>query len=106
MGGSVYALTLDGQQRWRFTLDTEKPEIRATPVLANGVLVVVGRRGVVVGLDPATGQQRWRTPIADVRLDANPMVIDGSVYLMTTKHALFRVDAANGAQQQISAPSE
>lgn len=106
MGGSVYALSLDGQQRWQFSLDAEKPELRATPVLVNGVLVAAARRGVVVGLDPATGQQRWRTPIADVRLDANPMVIDGSVYLMTTKHALFRVDAATGAQQQISVPRD
>ncbi len=106
MGGSVYSLTLDGQQRWQYTLTTEKPEFRATPVIANGILVAVARRGVVVGLDPATGQQRWLTTIKDVRLDANPIVIDGSVYLMTTKHALFRVDASTGAQQQISAPSD
>lgn len=106
MRGSVYALTLDGQQRWRFTLDGTKPEFRATPVLVNGILVAVSRRGVVVGLDPATGQQRWRSEIADVRLDASPLAVDGSVFLATTKHALIRVDASSGATQTISSPSE
>lgn len=104
MGGSVYALTLDGQQRWRFTLDGAKPEFRATPALVNGTLVVVSRRGIVIGLDPATGQQRWRSEIADVRLDASPLAVDGSVFLATTKHALIRVDASSGATQQISGP--
>jgi len=106
MRGSVYALTLDGQQRWRFTLDDAKPEFRATPALVNGILVAVSRRGVVVGLDPATGRQRWRSEIADVRLDASPLAVDGSVFLATTKHALIRVDASSGATQTISNPSE
>lgn len=106
MGGSVYALTLDGQQRWRFTLDGAKPEFRATPALVNGTLVAVSRRGVLVGLDPATGQQRWRSEIADVRLDASPLAVDGSIFLATTKHALIRVDASSGATQTISSPGE
>ena len=103
MGGSVYALTLDGQQRWQFTLDGTKPEFRATPALVNGTLVAVSRRGIVVGLDPATGQQRWRSEIPDARLDANPLVVDGSAFLITTKHALIRVDASTGSTHTISA---
>lgn len=106
MGGSVYALTLDGQQRWQFTLDGTKPEFRATPALVNGILVAVARRGIVVGLDPATGQQRWRSEVADARLDASPLVVDGSVFLATTKHALIRVDASSGATQTVSSPGE
>ena len=106
MGGSVYALTLDGQQRWQFTLDGTKPEFRASPVLVNGTLVVVSRRGIVVGLDPSTGQQRWRSEIADARLDASPLAVDGSVFLATTKHALIRVDASSGATQTISGSGE
>jgi len=106
MGGSVYALTLDGQQRWQFTLDGTKPEFRATPALVDGTLVAASRRGVVVGLDPATGQQRWRSEIADVRLDASPLAVDGSVFLATTKHALIRVDASSGATLTISSPGE
>jgi len=98
----VYALTLDGQQRWQFTLDGTKPEFRATPALVNGTLVAVSRRGIVVGLDPATGQQRWRSEIPDTRLDANPLVVDGSAFLITTKHALIRVDASTGSTQTIS----
>lgn len=106
MGGSIHSLTLDGQQRWQFTLDTKKPEFRAMPVIVNGTLVAVSRRGVVVGIDPANGQQRWRTEIVDARFDANPIVVGGAVFLITTKHALFRVDASGGAQQQLSAPSD
>lgn len=106
MGGSVYALSLDGQRRWQFTLDGTKPEFRATPALVNGTLVAVSRRGVVVGLDPATGQQRWRSEIADTRLDANPLVVDGFVYVATTKHALIRIDASSGATQTITGTGE
>ncbi|TAJ16852.1 MAG: hypothetical protein EPO65_12405 [Dehalococcoidia bacterium] len=104
MGGSIYALTLDGQQRWRFTLDTEKAEFRATPVLANGRLVAVSRRGVIVGLDPATGEQKWRETLTDTRIDASPLVIEGQVFILTTKHVLIRVDAATGANKVISNP--
>ncbi len=107
MAGSVYALTLDGQQRWQFALDgTKKPEFRATPTLVSGTLVAVSRRGIVIGLDPATGQQRWRSEIADARLDASPLAVDGSVFLVTTKHVLIRVDASSGATQTISIPGE
>jgi outer membrane protein assembly factor BamB len=106
MGGSVYALTLDGQQRWQFTLDGTKPEFRATPALVDGTLVVVARRGIVVGLDPATGKQRWRSEIADARVDASPLAVDRAVFLATTKHALIRVDAASGATQTISGTGE
>ena len=106
MGGSVYALSLDGQQRQQFTLDAEKAEFRSAPVMANGTLVIASRRGVVVGLDPATLQQKWRAAINDVRIDASPLVIDGQVFLITTKHALIRVDASSGAHRLISAPSE
>lgn len=106
MGGSVYALGPDGLQRWRYALDGDKSEFRSSPALVNGVLVVAARRGAVVGLDPANGQQKWRAEVSDARLDANPLVLDGSVLLMTTKHALIRVDAASGAMQQISGPSD
>lgn len=104
MGGSIYALTLDGQQRWRFRLDTDKAEFRSSPVLAGGKLVAVSRRGVLVGLDPATGEQKWRETLTDTRIDASPLVIDGQVFILTTKHVLIRVDAATGANKVISNP--
>lgn len=106
MAGSIYALTLDGQQRQKYTLNTEKAEFRATPVIASGHLIAISRRGVMVGLDPSTLEEKWRQEIPDVRIDATPLVVDGQVFLITTKHALIRVDASNGAQRMISAPSE
>ena len=106
MRGSIYALTLDGQQRQKYTLDVEKAEFRATPVIAGGHLIAVSRRGVIVGLNPSTLEQQWRQEIPDVRIDATPLVVDGQVFLITTKHALIRVDAATGAHRLISAPSK
>ena len=54
--GSVYAVTPDGRQRWRY--DTGDP-VRSSPVLGGGVLYVGSSDGSLYALDAAKGTRRW-----------------------------------------------
>lgn len=69
--GHLTALDLaTGDLLWERDLatDYDTPQlewgIAGTPLLAEGVLVVQpgGRKACLVGLDPATGEERWKTP--------------------------------------------
>ncbi len=69
--GHLTALDLaTGDMLWERDLatDYDTPQlewgIAGTPLLAEGVLVVQpgGRKACLVGLDPATGEEKWKTP--------------------------------------------
>jgi len=65
--------------------------IRSTPALVPGHLVVAGMRDVIVCLDPATGQQRWRVDMAADHGNSlqafgcvcSPLIDGDAVYLQT-----------------------
>ena len=94
--GSVYALNLRGavRERWRFNrLDSE---IRAAPVIAGGVLAVAAEEGMIFGLDPATGEERWAAPLPGRRLLADPLVLGSRLIYSTARGDLIEVDARSG----------
>lgn len=64
--------------------------IKATPVLAEDSLVILGMRDEVICLEPATGEIRWKADLGQ-RFGArrppfggvcSPLIADGAVYLM------------------------
>lgn len=76
--GAVEALGLaDGAPRWRAEL---RASVKGTPAVDGGTVVAVEVSGDTVGLDAATGRERWRAPSPDpLRLFAwaDPVVVDG-----------------------------
>src|SRR5699024_3316539 len=82
--------------------------VHSEMVYADGVVVVgLGNRffshnairgtkeSGVLGLDAATGEERWRfDTVGEVM--PTPAVVDGSVYAVTGDHHIYELDAATG----------
>jgi serine/threonine-protein kinase len=68
-------------------------------VAVAGDIVVVGSgTGIIVGLDAATGAERWRnTPVRDVSADLSPAATDDSTAYMNFAADLVAFNARNGA---------
>ena len=115
-GGDLYAGNLDGSVydidassgalKWHTDLGAP---IRSAPVLAQGVLIVAARSGMIHGLDPQSGKDKW-TPI-----DAGGQVLANLVQQNTTTYALteangkanarlLAIDAANGSSKSVGTP--
>lgn len=73
--GVTALLRADGSQVWRSNLSSH------WPVVVSGATVAVATAEAVVGLDPATGTERWRTPLATL---AVPLVADGRLLVALT----------------------
>jgi outer membrane protein assembly factor BamB len=101
LDGKVYAVDVGtGEERWG-PFSTEK-EIRAAPVIADELLIVIDRGGNVYGLDPESGTQVAGSPLKlDAKVLADPVVLpNGDVAVVTTDGELVRIDA--GALEIVS----
>lgn len=89
--------------QWRTTLHEHglfepDPEECATPVLADGHLVLGTRAGAAVGVAPATGHVDWITPLSGgVDGGARFDPAHGQVYIGADDGALYAVDPSSGA---------
>jgi outer membrane protein assembly factor BamB len=100
MRGSVYAIDRDGNELWRHHIEDE--EYRASPILTGDVLVVASRDGVITGIDPETGAERWRQNVENVRINAHGLLVESDIFYVTTDHELLRVNTDNGAVQRFT----
>ncbi len=92
---TVIVLSNDGgpATRWRVELGAS---VSAGPLLDGGVVYAASEEGIVVALDAATGDERWRnaldeTPRGLIRTDGE------QIYLRTDEGDVFALDAATGA---------
>ncbi|MEZ6067335.1 MAG: PQQ-binding-like beta-propeller repeat protein [Planctomycetaceae bacterium] len=80
----IYCFTLEGEPIW----DRDLGEMRtrfgwgegASPAVAEGVVVVTWDHeddSFIVGLDAATGEERWRQPREEVTSWATPLIVPG-----------------------------
>ena len=75
VAGSVYAFRRsNGTAIWRFQEDDT--EIRAAPVLVDGVLLIASRDGHIYGINPTTGVLRWTTLSKGRSFFADPLVLE------------------------------
>ncbi|MEM1070563.1 MAG: PQQ-binding-like beta-propeller repeat protein [Planctomycetota bacterium] len=78
--------------------------IRATPICAEGQLLVLGMRDVLVSLDPTSGKENWRvdfpaamgTPLPSFGAVCSPLVDQGAVYIQTGG-ALVKLSLKDGS---------
>ena len=97
MRGSVYALDDSGHQLWQY--QRAAAEFRASPILAGGTLVLAARDGSMIGLDPATGTERWAQTVPGARVDANGLLLESNLFYITTERTVLRVDPTSGSAQ-------
>jgi outer membrane protein assembly factor BamB len=70
------------------------------PAVANGLVVAGGRNGEVVGLDAATGAERWRTTVTSEVL-ATPLIVNDLVVVRSGDGRTFGLAAADGARKWV-----
>ena len=99
VGGSVYAFNRDdGVLLWSFHQDDT--EIRAAPVLVDGVLLIAATGGQLYGINPVNGVARWTAELEGDRFLADPLVLESGVVLYTNDSGdLIRVTSAGDVQR-------
>lgn len=80
---------------WRF--DTGG-EVYSSPAIANGMLYVASKDGILYALDAASGSERWQVRISEYVTRSSPAVIDGTVYI-GGGFGFYALDAATGTQR-------
>ncbi|MFB6169641.1 MAG: PQQ-binding-like beta-propeller repeat protein [Haloarculaceae archaeon] len=97
--GELWALTPDGETRWRTTVTDATRGIHGTPAIANGTVYVGAYDGVLYAFDVATGERVWRTKLGDA-IGSSPLYDDGTVYIaveyVEPSGSVFGVDALDG----------
>ena len=72
------------------------------PFVGNDDVVIILERstGILIGFDPETGKEKWRTTISDVKnTSVNPVYDDGFVILVSEdKTTVFAVKASSGTK--------
>jgi outer membrane protein assembly factor BamB len=109
--GRVYAIDFDGQPLWTktFTRGTRKdgspvPEVFDAPLLcADGLLIAGSADGAVYALDPATGEQRWKTDIDGIIL-GTPNYLSGAPGLSSPSSSSDLSDQSDPTDQSDSSP--
>ena len=105
--GTIYAGSLD---RYVYAIDAgngtpawPKPfkasdQVKSSPVIAGGVLVVASEDGKVYGLDLKTGEKKWQFDGIKTKVLAPLCAAEGKVYINTQSNSLYALDAETGRQ--------
>jgi outer membrane protein assembly factor BamB len=97
--GAVYAMArATGKRFWRTRLDI----VGAPLSLIGGTLVAETQEGQVVGLDPASGDVRWRRRLGASRIPALP--VDSGAFIVATTDSLFRLGAGGKVLHRAPSP--
>ncbi len=116
----VFAYDLDGNQIWKKSVGTASGSRKwgsaASPILAKGVLVVVAsdEDEAIYGLEPATGNELWKTETPDVANVWNSPILTGenedTQLLISVPKKILALDPGTGktkwyATNGVDAPS-
>jgi outer membrane protein assembly factor BamB len=97
-GGTLYALTLDLEEKWRFET---KGEIWSTPVVADNVVYVASADHNLYALDSESGKEIWRFE-TKAAIMSTPLVADGRVYVGGCDRRFYSIEAAT-EEERLSA---
>jgi outer membrane protein assembly factor BamB len=95
MRGSVYTLDRAGGELW--SQEFEDAEFRVKPIIAESVLIVADRNGLLTGLDLTDGRTVWSQELENAQFDATPLVVGSKVIYVTTRGEIVSVDPVTGA---------
>lgn len=101
LDSSLYQVNAtSGKVGWHVTLASSDTlaalPTGAAPTVADGVVYVGGKSGVVEALDAATGARRWQHTV-DGSVDSPPTIVGGAVYVTTEKGSVYALRASDGA---------
>ena len=94
----VYALDAgNGTMVWPKPFDAGSL-VKASPVIAGGVLVVASEVGKVYGLDLNTGAKKWEFDNITAKVLSPLCAVGNTVYINSQDNKLYAVDAQTGSQ--------
>jgi outer membrane protein assembly factor BamB len=79
---------------WNLKIDPAT-QIEASPVHANGIVVVAGWDGIVRALDAASGTTRWTATMGD-KIIGTPAIYGGKLFVVNTAGTLNAYDLQRG----------
>lgn len=93
--GNVYALNMNGTERWKFST---KRSIWASPATneACDCIYVASMDHSLYALDAQTGSQRWKSPDLGGALASAPAYKDGVLFQGTSDKQMLAIDAGTG----------
>ena len=80
---------------WRF--DTGG-EVYSSPAIADGIVYVASKSGLLHAIDAGSGTERWRVAVSDYVTRSSPAVVDGTVYI-GGGFAFLAIDAKTGQER-------
>lgn len=80
---------------WTFRDPQRSQPIRAAAAVNDRIVVVGSQAKAVYGLDPETGEQKWKRPTR-ARVESSPVLVGDRVVVATTAGKLYLLDAATG----------
>jgi len=92
--GWVYALDLDGADRWRFDAGSA---IYGSPALVGDRVVFGTAEGEVIALDAATGALAWRSDAPEYAIEVAPCGGADGVYVGSWDRNAYALELADGA---------
>ncbi len=85
-----------GAMQWRYPPEADSAKtFYASPVLAEGQLLIGDYTNVFYSLDPASGQENWTFHEAKGRWVSAPLVRDGIAYVSNADHHVYALDIKN-----------
>ena len=93
--GAIYSVDVNsGRVLW--THSYLESNFRASPVIYRDALLLVDRKGLVFGLGLDTGSKLWKSSTGR-DTDANPILIEGKLIMLTKDNQLLEIDAQSGS---------
>lgn len=96
--GAVLAFDMDGKAMWKYQASSE---VLSSPVIGQGIVVVRSVDNRIVGLDAATGEQKWTvqrtSPPLTLRNAPGMIVVDKDVIIAQPGGKLISLLLATGA---------
>ena len=105
--GTIYAGSLDynvyALDAGNGTLAWPQPfkasdQVRSSPVIAGGVLVVASEDGKIYGLYPKTGEKKWEFDGVGTKVLSNLCAAGGTVYINSQNNKLYALDGETGQE--------
>jgi outer membrane protein assembly factor BamB len=100
-GGTFYAIDVStGEDKqpsvvWTYHDPERGQPIRSAAAVNDQLVCYGGQSKAVYGLDPASGELKWKLPTRS-RVDSSPVIAGGRVVAATDRGVLYVLDAATG----------
>jgi outer membrane protein assembly factor BamB len=100
--GTFFAVGIpaDGEKKptvaWTYRDPQRNHPIRAAAVVDKHVVVYGSQGKAIYGLDPASGQEKWKVPTRS-RVESSPVIAGNRVVVATTAGKIYLLDTATGA---------